>query len=117
MSQEAANLDNAEPITENEVKVLIREGISCSLVLEHRIFEGKKSKRPGKRTEKDDKDKIVIINQYYLYAKIRNQLRPIHTQRKEHRNFANLERAFAWGKNIGFKRVSLSLELNSYVLA
>lgn len=84
-----------EPLEQRNVLELINAGYSLDLLLQHKLDEAGAS-------------------QYYLYAKYRNHLRPIHTQRNAHRAYTNLERAVDWGKRMGFKSVSIAIDYSKY---
>lgn len=87
--------DSSEPLEQRSVLELVNEGYSIDLILEQKID------RYG-------------TNQYYLYAKYRNAIRPIYTQRSTQRSFANLERALDWGKRMGFANASLVIDYSEY---
>lgn len=76
------------PIMQRQVADMIRDGYSIELVIEHSY---------------DD----AGGDQYYLYVKYRNHLRPVYTQRKAHRYFIDFNRAKEWAEKLGFKLMTL----------
>lgn len=86
---------NEEPLEQRNVSELIGAGYSLDLLLQHKLDE-------------------TGASQYYLYAKYRNHLRPIYTQRNAHRAYTNLERAVEWGKRMGFKWVSVNIDYSKF---
>jgi len=85
-----------DPLEQKQVSDLIHAGYVVDLVLQHEVNE-------------------LDQNQFFLYAKYRSNMRPIYTQRNAHRSYTNLERAVDWGKRMGFRQVSVTIDYSSYL--
>jgi len=88
-------MTDEEPLEQRNVSELIGAGYSLDLLIQYKLDESG-------------------VGQYYLYAKYRNHLRPIQTQRNAHRCYSNIERAIDWGKRMGFKWMSLNIDYSKF---
>lgn len=77
------------PLEQKQIADMIEVGFSIELIVEHNY---------------DD----TGDDQYFLYAKYRNHLRPIYTQRGAHRFFTDFNRAKDWAHKLGFKSISMN---------
>lgn len=83
------------PVEQREIIKLVERGHEIDLILDH------------KKTETD--------NNFFLYIKYRDKLRPVFTQRNTHKSYSSIERAVEWGKRIGFRWLILNVNYKFYV--
>ena len=85
-----------DPVGQAEIDELIAKGYAVDLLIQNgEVIDGQ--------------------NQYYLYVKYRGNLRPVYTQRNAHRAFNNIKRAVDWGKRLGFKYGSISIDFSKII--
>lgn len=101
--------DSDDLIEQKKVSDLINAGFSLELLM-------RQSVAPKKIPKSDDPDSEPEINQYFLFVRWKDKVRPIHTQRGEHRSFTKPERALDWGKRLGFSKATLIVDFGDYVL-
>lgn len=93
-----------DPIDQKGVETLIKKGYVVDLFIEGTLnipIKSGSSKKPRLSTTYDE---------YLLYIKYRNNMRPVYTQRNAHKTFNNVKRAVEWGNNVGVRHISISID-------
>jgi hypothetical protein len=87
---------NEKPLDKNALDELIRfSGYAVDMILQY---------------VPDDKGYFLIYAKYH-----KGQVtRQVYTQRNTPRKFKDVQRAIDWGKRIGFKSITLSIEYTTY---
>ena len=85
---------NEKPVQQEEIENLLGAGFNFDLILDF------------------DLDK----NAYLIYVKYHNKkiIRQVYSQRKRPRAFKDIKRAIDWGKKLGFKTVSTTINYSVY---
>ncbi|HHF0534541.1 TPA: hypothetical protein ACPHXL_003502 [Vibrio alginolyticus] len=99
MASPKVNIEtNEKPLDKNALDELIRySGYDVHMILQY---------------VRDEDDKGIFL----IYAKYHNGqvTRQVYTQRNTPRNFKDVQRAIDWGKRIGFKSVTLTIDYSGY---
>lgn len=83
---------NENPIQQDDIEVLLDAGFKCDLIL----------------------DFDMETNAYLIYIKNKTVIRQVYSQRKKPRLFKDIKRAIDWGKKLGFKTVSTTINYSDY---
>ena len=85
---------NEKPVQQEEIEILLGAGFDFDLILD---FDLEK-------------------NAYLIYVKYQNKkiVRQVYSQRKKPRSFKDIKRAIDWGKQLGFKTVSTTINYSDY---
>ncbi|EJG1004483.1 MULTISPECIES: hypothetical protein [Vibrio] len=98
MASQKVNIEtNEKPLDKNALDELIRySGYDVHMILQYTHEEGK--------------------GVYLIYAKYHNGqvTRQVYTQRNTPRNFKDIQRAIDWGKRIGFRTITLTIDYGVY---